>query len=97
MHMSMNFICLHVTGPTYSRIVFRACISQRYIQRNFKRNWKNSICIRVNNFAKSVNFEISREPSQRKKLKLSKLEYYSLCGKVKSSVIHPTHVIIYSF
>ena len=31
------------------------CISQGYIQ-NLGRNWKNSICIRVNNFAKSVNF-----------------------------------------
>ena len=42
---------------------------------NFERNWANSICIRVNNFPKSVNFEISQESSQRKKLKLPKIEY----------------------
>ena len=65
-------------------------------------NRKNSVCIRVNNFAKSVNFEISQESLQRKKiqnlkLKLSKLEYYSVCGKVNFSVIHPTHITIYSF
>ena len=29
--------------------------------------------------------------------KLSKLEYYFLCGKVNLSVIHPTHITIYSF
>ena len=30
-------------------------LSQGYIQ-NFERNWKDSICIRVKNFAKPVNF-----------------------------------------
>ena len=30
-------------------------------------------------------------------MKLSKLEYYSLCGKVNSTVRHPTHITIYSF
>ena len=50
---------------------------------NFERNWANSICIRVNNFPKSVNFEISQESSQRKKLKLPKIEYYYyLCRQV---------------
>ena len=28
---------------------------------------------------------------------MSVLEYYSLCGKVNFSVIHPTHITIYSF
>ena len=31
------------------------CISQRYKQK-FERNWKNSVCIRISNFAKSANF-----------------------------------------
>ena len=30
-------------------------------------------------------------------MKLPKLEYYFLCGKVNFIVIHPTHIIIYSF
>ena len=38
-----------------SEIFFELCISQGYIQ-NFEWSWKNSICIRVNNSAKSVNF-----------------------------------------
>ena len=42
---------------------------------------KNSICIRFNKFAKFVNFEISLES-----LKLSKLDYYSLCGKLSLAV-----------
>ena len=36
-------------------LFFKLCISQRYIE-NFERNRKNSICIRVKNFVKSVNF-----------------------------------------
>ena len=75
---------------------FKSCISQGYIQ-HFERNWKSSIYVRVNNLAKFVIFLISRETSQRKKLKLSKLEYYSLWGKDNFSVIHPTHITIYSF
>ena len=37
-----------------------------------------------------------QESSQRKKSKLLKLEYCSLCGKDNFSVIHPTHITIYS-
>ena len=40
-------------------------MSQGYIQ-NFERNWKNSICIRVNNSPKS------QESSQRKKIQVIK-------------------------
>ena len=36
-------------------LFFELCTSQRHIQ-NFESNWKYSICIRVNNFAKSVHF-----------------------------------------
>ena len=36
-------------------LFFKLCLSQGYIQ-NFGRNWKYSIFIRVNIFAKSVNF-----------------------------------------
>ena len=71
-------------------------ISQGYMQ-NFEKNSKNLICIRVNNFAKPVNFKIPRESSQRKKLKLSRLEYYSLCGKVNFNIKYPTDITIYSF
>ena len=39
-------------------------MSQGYTQ-NFEKNCKSSICIRVNNFDKSVNFQISRESSQK--------------------------------
>ena len=60
-------------------------------------NWKNSIYIKVNNFAKSINFKISREPSRRKMLKLSKLEYYSLCEEVNFIVKYPTPISIFSF
>ena len=30
-------------------LFFELCVSQGYI-RNFEKNWKNSICIRVKNF-----------------------------------------------
>ena len=72
------------------------CISQGYMQ-NFKRNWKNSIYIRVSTSTKSINFSISRESSQRKKENLSKLEYYYLRGKVNFNGIHTIHITIYSF
>ena len=61
---------------------------------NFGRNWKYSVFIRVNIFAKSVNFI---RPSKRKRLKLSKFEYCSLFRKVNFSKIRPAHVSIYSF
>ena len=48
-----NCFVYHITGSTY--LFFDLCISQGFMQ-NFERNWKNSICIRVNNFAISVNF-----------------------------------------
>ena len=38
-----------------SRGFFDLCVSYRYIQ-NFEMNWKNLICIIINNFGKSVNF-----------------------------------------
>ena len=65
-------------------------------KQNFERNWKNLICIRVNNFGKSVNFKILWESSQTN-LKLSKLEYYSSCWKVDFYLIHPTHITIHRF
>ena len=70
-----------------------------HISRMYAKPWKElekfSLFNRVNNFFKYVNFT----SSHTKKLKLSKLEYYSLslCGKVNFSVIHPTRITIYSF
>ena len=49
-----NFFVYHVTGPFTLELFFELCIFQGYIQ-NFERNWKSSICIKVNNFGKSVN------------------------------------------
>ena len=77
-------------------LFFELCASQGYIQ-NFERNSKNNICIGVNIFVKSVNFFISRWIFIKKKLKLSKLECYSLCRKDSFSLIHTTHITIYSF
>ena len=75
MHMSkLDITKLDLLTP---ELFFELSISNRYMQ-NFERDWKSSFCIKVNNFAKSINFKILRECSQRKKLKLSKLEYYSL-------------------
>ena len=54
-----------VTGFTYSGVIF-----QRYVQ-NFERNLKNIVCIRVDNFAETVNFQTSWECSTIKNLKLS--------------------------
>ena len=53
--MSNIFFVDHLTESAYSRIISKLCISQEYIQ-NFEKNWKNSVLIRVNNFAKSVEF-----------------------------------------
>ena len=46
-----------VTESTCSKIIFQnnPCISQRHIQ-NFERNCEKSNSIRVDNFAKSINF-----------------------------------------
>ena len=49
------FFVYDVTGSAYSRIIFRAMHIWR-INTNFERNWKNSIYIKVNILAKSVNF-----------------------------------------
>ena len=49
------FFVYHITGLCTPVLFFELCISQGYIE-NFERNSKNSICITVNNFAKSVNF-----------------------------------------
>ena len=38
-----------------SELFFELCISQRFIQK-FERNWRNSVCIRVNKFVEFVNF-----------------------------------------
>ena len=50
-----NFLVHLVTGSTYPELVFELCTYQIYIQ-NFEMNWKNSFSIRLDNFAKSVNF-----------------------------------------
>ena len=36
-------------------LLFEQCIYQEHIQ-NIERDWKNSVCIKANYFAKSVNF-----------------------------------------
>ena len=61
-----------------------------------KRIEKNYICIKIGNwqFCKFLKFE---GVFIKKDYKLSKLRYYCLCGKVNFSVIHPTHITIYSF
>ena len=53
MHKSRNFFVDHVTGSISSELFSYLCVSQGYIQ-NFERDPKNSICIGVNNFGKSV-------------------------------------------
>ena len=45
-------------------------------------NWKNSICIRVNNFTKLVNFQIS----QKKRKKVEIIKAWVLHGKVNFSL-----------
>ena len=35
--------------------IFELCVSQRYVQK-LERNWNNSVCTKVENFPKSVNF-----------------------------------------
>ena len=80
-----------------SGIIFRAIYISRIIP-NFERNWKNLICIRVNNFPITVNCcEITVKFRNLEKLQLSNLEQYSLCGKVNFSATHSTHITIYSF
>ena len=67
MHMSRKCFCLSRNWiyVLYLLTFFELCISQGYTQ-NFERNWKNSVCIRINNFAKSANFYVSQQSSQRK-------------------------------
>ena len=88
------------TGSSYSRIIFWAMnISRIYTKLwkelekfNLYQSWQFRLICKCLNFT-----EKRKKSSQRKKLKLPMLEYYSLCGKVKFSEIHPTHITIYSF
>ena len=92
-----KFSCLPRNWIYLRQNYFTSYVYLKDTYKTLERNWKNPICIKLNNSTKSVNFKISEESSQRNKLKLSKLEYYSLCAKVSFSVIHPTHIAIYSF
>ena len=59
-----------------------------------KLNWKNSICIRVNNFAKSVNFT---GVFTKKAIEIIKTGTLLSCGNVYFFVIYTTRITIYSF
>ena len=112
MQMLSKFFCLPrncVTGSSYSKVIFgvlwifqwisqylERCISQWYIYKTLKGIRKIQFVSELTIFLNLQVFKF-HESSQRKKLKLSKLEYYSLCEKVKFSAIHPTHITIYSF
>ena len=50
-----NLFIYHKLNLFTPILFFELCFSQGYIQ-NFESNWKKSICIRVSNFAKSINF-----------------------------------------
>ena len=91
-----NFFVYHNQDLLTPDVFFEPCIYQGYIQ-NFERNRTNSICIGVKNFAESVNLSIQGSFHKEKKMKLSKREYYYICGKVNFSLIHPTHITIDSF
>ena len=93
-HLLLNWI--YLLWNYFSSYVYQVYIFA-YTKLGKELSRKNSICIKVNNFAKSINFKISRESSRRKMLKLSKLEYYSLCKEVNFIVKHPTPVSIFSF
>ena len=41
--------------------------------------------------------ELTKSSQRKLKLKLSKLECYSICGKANLGVIRPIHITIYSF
>ena len=49
---------------------------------NLHQSQQNLLILQISKFHASLHKE--------KKMKLSRLEYYSLCGKVNFSVIHPT-------
>ena len=56
-------------------------ISERYVQ-SLKRNLKNIACIRVDNFAETVNFQTSRDRkfnNSKFKIISLKFEYSFLC------------------
>ena len=56
-----KFFVYHVTGSTYSGILFGAMYNSRYIQ-NFERDWKNAIWIRVSNSVKHlILFNLHKE------------------------------------
>ena len=91
-----NFFVYHKTGSTYSRIIFRAMFISR-IYTNIQRNWANAICIRVNIFAKSVKTNSIHGSIHKEKKKIIIAWILLLLrGKVNFSVIHPTHITIYS-
>ena len=62
-------------------LFLKLCISHRYVQR-LERNWKNVVCIKVENLAYLANFQASRHSALIRKLKLSKHEYIFCVGSV---------------
>ena len=74
MHMSRKIFCLphNWIYLLYLLTFFELCISQGYIQ-NFERNWKNSVCIRINNFAKSANLQNFHGSLHKKKIEIVKV------------------------
>ena len=91
-----NSFLYRVTGSTCSRVIFRAV----FISRIYTKLWKELEKFNLyqsSQFCYIYKFLNFMEIFPKKELKLSKLEYYYFCGKVNFSVMHPTHITIYSF
>ena len=78
----VNVSIYHVTGSTYSRIIFRAMYT-----------YVSELPILLNLYISKFHGSLYKEI----KLELSKLENNSFSWKVNFSIIHPTHVPIYNF
>ena len=77
-----------------SKSSLKLCISQSY-EHNPDWKWSKSVFTDVRDFA---NLQISKlhGPLTKKKLNLSKFAYNFLSEKANFSLIHPTHIVIYS-
>ena len=98
MCMSRKLFCLPRNWIYLLQNYFWSYVYLKAIYKTLKRIRKiqiaSELTILLNLFSKP-NKKIDLIPQHI--LKLPKLEYCSLCGKVNFSVIHPTHITIYSF
>ena len=96
MHISRKFFCLSLKGIFLLQNCFSSYLYLKDIYKTLRETgniqFVSELAILLNLYISKFHWSL-----QIKELKLAKLEYYSVCGAVNFSVMHPTHITIYKF